>query len=170
MSAVRRASRARGFQEDFPDTPSDALMRAPAPRRDGQVVADGLAFAALRAAYRRSGGLARGSDAARLLGGRTGADFAELASPVVSDDVFGFDWDDVFWVSMFQFELRDLSVRPGPRRVLAELGTSFDGWTLALWFARPDAGLGNRKPVDLVDSDLPAVLEAARLERFTVNR
>ncbi len=67
---------------------------------------------------------------------------------------------------MFQFELRDLSVKPGPRRVLAELKPVFDDWGLAVWFVQPNSWLQTMRPLDLLDSDLTGVLEAARTDRF----
>ena len=70
---------------------------------------------------------------------------------------------------MFQFELRDLSVKQGPRKVLAELSPVLDGWALAAWFARPNSWLNDRSPVDTLDSNLAAVLAAARADRFVAS-
>ena len=69
---------------------------------------------------------------------------------------------------MFQFDLRDLSTKHGPRQVLNELGTAFDGWELAVWFVQPNSWLNDRSPVDLLNTQLSAVLEAARADRFIV--
>ena len=123
-------------------------------------------FAALCASYRATGGTARGDDLARLLEDHQCGDFAGLARLIVADEVFGFECRDTFWVPMFQFDLRDLSIKAGPRQVRAELGSEFDGWTLAA--ARPNSWLNDRRPVDLLDSNLPEVLGAARADRFIV--
>jgi len=69
-------------------------------------------------------------------------------------------------VPMFQFELRNLSVKPGLRQVLAELSTAFVGWALANWFVRPHGWLKDRRPVDLMDTDISQILAAARTDRF----
>ena len=67
---------------------------------------------------------------------------------------------------MFQFDLNDLSVRPGLQQVLAELSGEFDDWSLAAWFAEPNSWLDDQRPVDLIATDLRSVVEAARADRF----
>ena len=126
-------------------------------------------FAALRAAYRATGGIARGDDVARLLEDHGLATFVGLARLLASSDVFGFEWRSTLWIPMFQFELRDLSVKPATLLVLAELGRGWNGWARAVWFARPNIWLQDRPPVDLVDTQLAQVLRAARAERFIDN-
>ena len=123
-------------------------------------------FVAMLTAYRATGGTARGDDLARMLEDHHRGDFVSLARLVVTGVVFGFEWRHTFWVPMFQFDLRDLSIRPGLPLVLAELRPQFDGWTLAAWFAQPNSWLDDRRPVDLLDSDLSEVLQAARADRF----
>ena len=123
-------------------------------------------FVVMREVYRATGGTARKDDLARLLADQRRGDFVSLARLSVTGEVFGFEWQHGFWIPMFQFELRDLSVKPGPRQVVAELARVFDGWTLAVWFAHANSWLQGRRPVDLLDSQLPAVLEAARADRF----
>lgn len=65
----------------------------------------------------------------------------------------------------FQF---DAEGRPNPTvsRALAWLGSDplASDWQTALWFATPTAWLGGRRPVDLLDGDPEAVVEAARRE------
>ncbi len=85
---------------------------------------------------------------------------------IVSGHVFSFAWHDTYWVPMFQFDPQDLSLRPATRQVLAELANDLDGWSIAGWFAASNPWLSQRRPVDLLDIDLPAVLQAARADRF----
>ena len=120
----------------------------------------------MREVFRSTGSVARGDDLGRLLEDHHMGDFVELAKLIVSGAVFGFDWNNTFWIPMFQFDLSDLSVKPAPQRVRAELAHAFDGWSLAAWFAEPNAWLNHRRPVDLLDSKLWEVLEAARADRF----
>lgn len=123
-------------------------------------------FAALLSAYRASGGTLRGDEMARLLQARQRGDFVSLDRLMVSGEVFGFDWNHAWWVPMFQFEPRDLSIKFGVRRVLAELLAVFDHWALAAWFAQPNALLQGWRPIDLLDANGPAVFAAARADRF----
>lgn len=123
-------------------------------------------FVAMRSGYRATGGMARGDDLARLLEDMQRGDVATLARLIASGEVFGFDWHGSFWVPMFQFELRDLSVRPSVRQVQRELASVFDGWTIAVWFAQRNSWLDEQRPVDLIETQHPAVLHAARADRF----
>lgn len=123
-------------------------------------------FTALLAAYRASGGTARGDDVARLLEDHGLGDFIGLARLIASNEVFGFEWRSTLWIPMFQFDLHDLSVKSSAQLVLEELGAGFDGWARAAWFARPNNWLQRRKPVDLMGSSLEDVLSAARADLF----
>jgi hypothetical protein len=67
---------------------------------------------------------------------------------------------------MFQFELRSMSLLPRLQAVLSELVSVFDEWEAALWFAQPNSWLQGAAPVDLIGGDAPAVLHAARADRF----
>jgi hypothetical protein len=123
---------------------------------------DDLAFQALRAAYRASGGIARGDVIDRLsaVHGRT----ISVAELLADEDLFGFEWDKSVWVPMFQFEPGDMSLRRAPRRVRAVLGHEFDGWGVCTWFVEPNAWLAQRRPVDLLESNLGAIVQAARAD------
>jgi hypothetical protein len=67
---------------------------------------------------------------------------------------------------MFQFDADDLSCKTGPALVRAELSGLDSGWAIASWFARPNVRLGGRPPVDVVDLDLGAVVDAARCRAY----
>lgn len=123
-------------------------------------------YAAMLEAYRASGGTVRRDALARVLHGCEGAHDQTLGKLLVTHDVFSFEWREVHWVPMFQFDLRDMSIKPRPRRVVAALADVFDGWALAMWFSHPNHWLRNRRPVDVLDSSLTSVLAAARADRF----
>lgn len=123
-------------------------------------------FAALLAAYRTSGGTARGTDVARLLEEYEIGTFVSLAQLIAADVVFAFEWRSTLWIPMFQFDLGSLSTKRTAPMVLAELGPMFNGWERATWFARPNSWLKGRAPVNLIDTELAEVLEAARADRF----
>jgi hypothetical protein len=123
-------------------------------------------FINMRNALRASGGVARGSELAQRLDAQGGQGAIRLARLIVAGDIFSFDWHDSFWVPMFQFKPDDLTVAAGARAVTAELSAVFDGWSLALWFSQPNSWLQERLPVNVLASDLSAVLAAARADRF----
>jgi hypothetical protein len=123
-------------------------------------------FVAMLAAYRATGGVARGDDLALVLEHRQQGDFVSLARRIVAGDIFSFSWSGTCWVPMFQLEPRDLTLKRGPRQVLAELGDVLDGWSLAVWFAWPNAWLNGSTPVELIDSHPADVVQAARADRF----
>ena len=145
-------------------------MPAAAFRPPAQAIAQpcGRDFAALREAYRISGGMSRGDDLARMLCNRQSGDFVSLAMLILAREVFAFQWQQSYWVPMFQFDLRDLSVKANANahRVVSELVDQFDGWALAVWFAQPNSWLHGARPVDMLNSNLAEVLEAARSDRF----
>lgn len=156
------------------NTPPARAYRAPVPgRREAPELAElaregpsEAGMDALRRICRASGGVARGDDLARLLEDCRCGDLVDLARLIGHRDIFAIDWHGSLWVPMFQFDLRDLSVRPGMRRVLAEVDAVFDGWTLAVWFAQPNGWLQGRRPLELLDSEPDPVIRAARVDRF----
>lgn len=125
------------------------------------------ALDAMRFAFRASGGIATAQHMARLMEDQGRSYFMSLEKLIATGAVFGFAWQRNFWLPMFQFDPLKLSVKPGSRAVLAELITEFDGWGLALWFAQANKALNETRPVDLLESDLPAVVSAARGERLS---
>ena len=152
----------------FRDSTTGSLNRVTAFATQRQVAPppSDAQFRGLRATYGNSGGLARGDDLARLLEDRKQGDFVSLAKVLVGREVFGFKWHGELWIPMFQFELRDLSIKTLHRPVLAELTPVFDNWSLADWFVRPNSWLCEQSPVQVLGSNLPAVLAAARADRL----
>jgi hypothetical protein len=123
-------------------------------------------FTAMLVAYRATGGTARGDDLARLLQDRPHDSYVSLARLIATRKVFSFEWRNTYWVPMFQFDLADLSLRPGPQQVIGELNSEFDDWSLAVWFTQPNTWLRGDKPVDVLGTNLQAVIDAARADRF----
>ena len=58
------------------------------------------------------------------------------------------------------------SLRPPIQRVIAELKGVYDDLELAIWFAQPNSWLAGASPVQVLGNDVPAVLGAARADRF----
>jgi Protein of unknown function (DUF2384) len=126
-------------------------------------------FEAMHEAFRRSGGMMQAGDLARLLQERRHGQSASLSGLLRSAEVFAFTWASSLWVPMFQFDLSDLSVKWAPRCVRIELGLADDPWAVAQWFSQPNSWIGNRRPLDLIDTDVREVLNAARADRFVAN-
>ncbi len=123
-------------------------------------------FDAMRANFPPTGGIVRGDDLARQLEDHPRGAASSLSKLVASEQVFGFESDVTFWVPMFQFELDEMRIKPAALKVRAELAAEFDGWEVASWFAEANVYLRDRRPVDLLDSNLREVLAAARIDRF----
>ncbi|WP_218510194.1 hypothetical protein [Variovorax sp. dw_308] len=123
-------------------------------------------FVALLDAFRGSGGLYRGEHLAALLTQRQQGDHASLARQIVAGELLAFQWSDTFWIPAFQFSGFKMLPEAGALDVILELGSAFHGWEMAQWFAAPNAWLCERAPVDLLATDLPAVRDAARADRF----
>lgn len=125
-----------------------------------------LRFSALANAYRRRGGLATGDEVLRLMRGRVAQPISALARSMVSGQAISFSWQSCVLLPMFQFEPSTMSLRSGPRQVSLEIRGVFDDWDLAQWFVEPNSWLHDATPIDLMESDLAAVLQAARADRF----
>jgi hypothetical protein len=122
--------------------------------------------AAMAKVYEGSGGLMRSEEVLFLLRRRSSQALSLLARWIVDQRVVTFEWQADRRIPMFQFELADMSIRPEASAVLAELAGTLDDWELASWFAEPNAWLQGRSPVDALQGDAQAVLDAARADRF----
>ncbi|MBC7665447.1 MAG: hypothetical protein H7276_16940, partial [Caulobacter sp.] len=119
-------------------------------------------FIALLEAYRATGGMAPGNFLCQSLQQHQRGELGQLARLIGDRRLFVHDWRGDSWIPMFQFDADDLCCKPGPALVRAELAGLDSGWAVASWFARPNAQLEGRMPVDIVDLDLEAVVDAAR--------
>jgi len=119
-------------------------------------------------AYRRTGGLLSTDEVVPLLRRRTAQPISVLARWIVARNVVSFVWQSQTLLPLFQFDLSDMSLRCGTAAVVGELSGAFDDWDLATWFARPNSWLRDAAPVDVIDTDQPAVLQAARADRYIV--
>lgn len=123
-------------------------------------------FEMLLTAYLWSGGMARSLDVARHLAERQGAHFSSLERLLATKAVFAFEWRGNLWLPMFQFESKEMFVKPASRQVLAALAGVFDSWTIACWFQEPNLWLQGRRPIDQLDVNPMAVVAAARGDRY----
>jgi hypothetical protein len=123
-------------------------------------------FIALLDAYRDNGGLARANEVLVMLKNSDATNAESLANWIVKGKVICFEWQSKLWLPLFQFKPLDMTPLPGLDQVMAELCSTYNAWQTANWFAQPNAWLANDAPAARLLSDLPAVLQAARSERF----
>lgn len=123
-------------------------------------------FLSMTQAFGRAGGLTSGDAVARLLRKRSDQPISMLARWIVERTIVSVEWQSQLLIPLFQFDQRDMSLRPCVAQVVQELRSVFDDWELALWFTQPNIWLRDAAPVDVVQRETAAVLEAARTDRF----
>ncbi len=126
------------------------------------------------AAFSGTGGLVSGDDLAELIRHRCevagwlpeSMPVSLVARWIVARSVVSLDspWGPLF--PLFQFDLPTASVVDAMAPLLDELRPVFDDVELALWFVTPNDWLGGARPVSAMHHSLPAVLQAARADRF----
>ena len=126
------------------------------------------------AAFSGTGGLVSGDDLADLIRHRCEVagwlpdtqPVSLVARWIVNRAVVSLDspWGPMF--PLFQFDLPTAAVVDAMAPLLDELRPVFDDVELALWFVTPNDWLGGARPVSAMHHSLPAVLQAARADRF----
>jgi hypothetical protein len=89
-----------------------------------------------------------------------------LARWIVRRQLVSFVWRSQTLIPVFQVDLQSCSVRAGIPETIAELTDAFDDAETITWFATPNGWLCGAAPADRVASDMQAVLQAARADRF----
>ena len=119
-------------------------------------------FVTMLAAFRASGGTAPADVLGKLLQDQHSGSPALLAQWISEGQLLALRWRGNIWLPMFQLKARDLTIKPGPLQVRAQLPALWTPWATAAWFTQPNHRLGGQAPVDLLDLDLRAVYNAAR--------
>lgn len=70
------------------------------------------------------------------------------------------------WLPAFQLQADRCTSRAGVAVVAEELAGGMDAAEILAWFACRNAALGGATPIARLRTDLPAVLDAGRLDRF----
>jgi hypothetical protein len=125
-----------------------------------------VGVSALPEAFCSSGGVVSTDTLTMLLRKRSDQPISLLARWLVDRDVISFTSNGQTLLPAFQFDWLTGAVRPGVLGALAELRGAFDDDEVAAWFAQPNSSLLGDSPVNLIDKDAAAVLEAARIDRF----
>jgi len=93
---------------------------------------------------------------------------ARLSRWIVDRDVLSLKWSSRMMVPLFQFDRFSLLPHPAVGEVIRELAPVLGDWSLALWLVRPHALLGCLAPVVAFQHHAPAVVDAARAQRYLV--
>lgn len=119
--------------------------------------------------YRSSGGLTRLQELVCLNCDGKEVDISMIASCISRRELICFEWQSHAWLPLFQFNGPELAPYPQLLPVVLELSCIFDPWELAHWFSQPNPWLSDRAPADMLLTDLTAVLQAARADRFVAS-
>ena len=148
-----------GIAQDFDHSTS----RQPLTNEDAQ----DHQFVTMLDAYRDLGGLVRLQEVFTICKSRAGRDIASMARRIAKKDVLSFDWHAQVWIPLFQFDRDSMVVQPGFASVLAILNANYTRWSIALWFAKPNAWLQGATPASMLCKDAGQVLAAARARRLS---
>ena len=119
-------------------------------------------------AFRASGGVATGAEIATLLRPGVSHPVSVLARWIVARQAITLRCQAEMMLPLFQFDFQQGCVRAGVSQVVAELSGAMSPDDVALWFGQPNDWLGGLTPAGLLATDVPAVLSAARADRFIV--
>jgi len=125
-----------------------------------------LEYREMEHAFRRTGGIVSVDEIVMLLGRHTDQPISQLARSIVGHEVLSFQWRSRTVLPAFQFDPATMAPRADVSAVTRELAPTLDDWETCLWFARPNALLGDARPLDAIALDAHAVREAARCARY----
>jgi len=114
-----------------------------------------------------SGGLWPGDAVAGMLRRRTSQPISLLARWIVDSLVVSIAWRGDYLLPAFQFDVANATVRRPVFAVLEALDGSLKDLDLASWFAMPNQYLDDAAPLDVIEHDMLAVVDAALAERRT---
>jgi len=121
-----------------------------------------LQFATIDRVCSRFGGLVSGDTLAMAMREFRDQPISTLARWIVDRTVIALHWQGHVLLPMFQFDPLDMSPRSDVRDIAQALAAMHSDWDVALWFAQPNARLDGATPIDVIERDFPAVLQAAR--------
>jgi len=116
--------------------------------------------------YSASGGVATGNEVAERLRVTVRQPVSLLAHWIVDRHVITFSCGAGLLLPLFQFDFAQGCVRCGVVAGLSELTGVMTDDEVARWFAQPNTWLNGAIPAQKLFIDSPAVLAAARADRF----
>lgn len=116
--------------------------------------------------YSESGGVATGTDVAERLRVAVRQPVSLLAHWIIDRRVIAFSCGAGLLLPLFQFDFAQGCVHSGAAAALSELAGVMTDDEVARWFAQPNTWLNGAVPARTLLIDFPAVLAAARADRF----
>jgi hypothetical protein len=89
-----------------------------------------------------------------------------LGESLIRRDLFALTWRHRMWLPMFQFRMPGWQLSTHASEIAGLLHPVLQGFELAEWFVMPSPWLGERCPVELIDTELAQVRHAAQADRF----
>jgi len=126
-------------------------------------------FMTMLSVFLPTGGMAPVQDVAARFEHRNGPALSVLHSWIAARALIGFEWRSEIWVPWFQFSQQTMSPHRSLRAIFEALSSVHEPWEMANWFASPNHWLGDRIPVDMLLTDLPSVLRAAKVDQYIAN-
>lgn len=154
------------FATVAPTPEAPLLVRARARASDAEPDTDTGADGPLAQRFARHGGVVPAEEVALLMRRHVEQPVSQLARWIVGGRVVHFTERSQTLVPLFQFFLDDMSIRPAVATLLGELGSVMDSDELATWLVTPNDWLAGASPIETLEVDFPAVLDAARADRF----
>lgn len=158
--SLRFAQRVRRATQNTSSTPDSSslplLLQSP----------EACQYRELNRAFRASGGIVSSEEILTLLMRHTSQPISRLAHWIVDHEVISFPWQSRTMLPLFQFDLATMTLRPPVSAVVHELAPALGDWDICLWFVAPNAWLADASPLEAIAQDAPAVLDAARGERY----
>jgi hypothetical protein len=129
-------------------------------------------YRAMENAFSSTGGIVSADEVVTRLGRHTDQPISQLARWIVDHAVLSFPWRTRTMLPLFQFQfqfqfhLASITIHPTVTAVIGELVPVLGDWDISVWFAEPNAWVSDTAPVEAIDRDVHAVLDAARAERY----
>lgn len=115
---------------------------------------------------RRCGGVATPDQLAGLVRPHRAEPVTTVLRWLAQRSIVGLSGHGQLLIPLCQFDRATMQPRPDIAPVLRELADAFDDWEIVSWLVEPNDWLDKRAPVDCLDGDPHAVLQAARADRF----
>lgn len=143
-------------------------------RSEAPVLSPEAHWASTVRAFAQSGGLVSGDELAELLRQHGEGDeersqvqpVSLVARWIVARSVVTLDGPWGRMLPLFQFDLPRATVHEAMRPLLSELRGAFEDTELAMWFVTGNDWLAGACPEQVMHTDLNAVRQAARSDRF----